>query len=91
MTGRGWSWTDCLSTRWAGLPTVTATAKPAITVLGDDELNIPSGPEARGWLETGDLDHRGRQLQNDLPRVIHAEIDRLAVLSRWRRPFAGRG
>jgi hypothetical protein len=111
--------TGSLTTRWAGLPTVTATAKPAITplisdiqgqalpedfapafrsgkptsaaelrksltaqgytVLGDGELNIPSGPEARGWLEIGDLDHRGHQLQNDLPQVIHAEIDRLAL------------
>ncbi|EAQ68738.1 hypothetical protein RS9917_04113 [Synechococcus sp. RS9917] len=111
--------TGSLNTRWAGLPTVTATAKPAITpligdiqgqalpddfapafrsgkptsaaelrkaltaqgytVLGDGELNIPSSPEARGWLEIGDLDHRGHQLQNDLPQVIHAEIDRLAL------------
>jgi hypothetical protein len=111
--------TGSLTTRWAGLPTVTATAKPAITpligdiqgqalpedfapafrsgkptsaaelrkaltaqgytVLGDGELNIPSGPEARGWLEIGDLDHRGHQLQNDLPKVIHDEIDRLAL------------
>jgi hypothetical protein len=111
--------TGSLNTRWAGLPTVTATAKPAITpligdiqgqalpedfapafrsgkptsaaelrkaltaqgytVLGDGELNIPSGPEARGWLEIGDLDHRGHQLQNDLPKVIHDEIERLAL------------
>jgi len=111
--------TGSLNTRWAGLPTVTATAKPAITpligeiqgqalpedfaptfrsgkptsaaelrkaltaqgytVLGDNELNIPSGPEARGWLEIGDLDHRGHQLQNDLPRVIQDEIERLAL------------
>ena len=111
--------TGSLTTRWAGLPTVTATAKPAITpligeiqgqslpedfaptfrsakptsaaelrkaltaqdytVLGVDELNIPSGPEARGWLEIGDLDHRGHQLQNDLPRVIQDEIERLAL------------
>jgi hypothetical protein len=111
--------TGNLTTRWAGLPTVTATAKPAITpligeiqgqalpedfaptfrsgkptsaaelrkaltaqgytVLGDGELNIPAGPEARGWLEIGDLDHRGHQLQNDLPKVIHDEIDRLAL------------
>lgn len=111
--------TGSLSTRWAGLPTVTATAKPAITpliseiqgqalpedfspsfrsskptsaaelrkalkalgytVLADDELNLPSGPEARGWLETGDLDHRGHQLQNDLPRQIQPEIERLAL------------
>jgi hypothetical protein len=82
--------TGSLTTRWAGWPTVTATAKPAITpligeiqgqaleedfaptigsgkptsaaelrkaltpqgytVLGDDELNFTSGPEARGWL-----------------------------------------
>ncbi|MCP9925848.1 BREX-1 system phosphatase PglZ type B [Synechococcus lacustris C3-12m-Tous] len=110
--------TGSLTTRWAGLPTVTATAKPAITplisdiqgqalpedfaptfrsgkptsaaelrkaltaqgytVLGDDDLNIPSGPEARGWLEIGDLDHRGHQLQNDLPRQIQPEIERLA-------------
>ena len=111
--------TGSLTTRWAGLPTVTATAKPAITpliseiqgqalpedfaptfrsgkptsaselrkaltaqgytVLGDDELNFPSGPEARGWLEIGDLDHRGHQLQNDLPRQIQPEIERLAL------------
>ena len=111
--------TGSLTTRWAGQPTVTATAKPAITpliseiqgealqedfaptfrsgkptsaaelrkaliangytVLGDDELNIPSGPEARGWLEIGDLDHRGHQLQNDLPRQIQPEIERLAL------------
>ena len=111
--------TGSLTTRWAGMPTVTSTAKPAITpligeiqgqslpedfapsfgsgkptsaadlrkaltaqgytVLGDDELNIPPGPEALGWLETGDLDHRGHQLQNDLPRVIQDEIERLAL------------
>ena len=111
--------TGSLTIRWAGLPTVTATAKPAITpligeiqghslpedfapsfgsgkptsaaelrkaltaqgytVLRDDELNIPAGPEARGWLEIGDLDHRGHQLQNDLPRVIQDEIERLAL------------
>jgi len=111
--------TGNLTTRWAGLPTVTATAKPAITPLigeiqgqalpedfapafrsgkptsaaelrkaltaqgytglGDDEFNIPSGPEARGWLEIGDLDHRGHQLQNDLPRQIQSEIERLAL------------
>jgi hypothetical protein len=49
------------------------------TVLADDELNLPSSAEARGWLETGDLDHRGHQLQNDLPRQIHSEIERLAL------------
>jgi hypothetical protein len=111
--------TGSLTTRWAGLPTVTATAKPAITpligeiqgqalledfaptfrsgkptsaaelrkaltaqgytVLGEDELNFPSGPEARGWLEIGDLDHRGHDLQNDFPGQIQPEIERLAL------------
>ena len=46
------------------------------SVLGADELNFHSGPEARGWLDIGDLDHRGHQLQNDLPRVIQDEIER---------------
>jgi hypothetical protein len=111
--------TGSLTTRWAGLPTVTATAKPAITpliskiqgqsmpedfapnfssgkassaaelrkaltadgytILKDDNLNLPPSDEARGWLETGDLDHRGHQLQNDLPKQIPAEIERLAL------------
>ena len=111
--------TGSLSTRWAALPTVTATAKPAITpligeiqgqalpddfapafrsgkptsaaelrkaltaqgytVLGDDGLQRPPSPDAKGWLESGDLDHRGHQLQNDLPRQIHSEIERLAL------------
>jgi hypothetical protein len=110
--------TGSLTTRWAGLPTVTATAKPAVTplteqiqvdsfpddfapafrsgrptsaaelrkamadqgytILTEDDLNLPTSPEARGWLETGDLDHRGHQLQDDLPKVIQAEIERLA-------------
>jgi hypothetical protein len=49
------------------------------TVLGNEELNIPSGPEARGWLEIGDLDHRGHDLQNDFPGQIQPEIERLAL------------
>ena len=58
------------------------------TILSDDELNLPSSPEARGWLETGDLDHRGHQLQDDLPRVIPAEIERetVAIKSRYADP-----
>jgi len=37
----------------------------------------PSSPRATPcWLEIGDLDHRGHQLQNDLPRVIQDEIER---------------
>ena len=42
-------------------------------------MNIPSGSEARGWLEIGDLDHRGHDLKNDFPRVIQPEIERLAL------------
>jgi hypothetical protein len=47
----------------SGKPTSAAELRKALTaqgytVLGDDELNISSGPEARGWLEIGDLDHR---------------------------------
>jgi len=111
--------TGNLTTRWAGLPTVTATAKPAITplidqiqgqalpedfapgfrngkatsaaelrkaleakgygVLTDGALDLPPSPEARGWLEIGDLDHRGHQLQDQLPSVIGSEIERLAL------------
>ena len=110
--------TGSLTTRWAALPTVTATAKPAITpligeihgealpedfapafrsgrstgaaelrkalvaegymILSTGDLNLPTSAEARGWLEVGDLDHRGHQLQNELPRVIKSEIERLA-------------
>jgi hypothetical protein len=111
--------TGSLTTRWAGLPTVTATAKPAITpligdiqgqalpddfapafrngkatsaaelrkaleaegygVLSDGALYLLPSPEAKGWLEIGDLDHRGHQLQDQLPSVIGPEIERLAL------------
>jgi hypothetical protein len=111
--------TGSLTTRWAGLPTVTATAKPAITpvidqiqgqglpedfapsfrngkatsaaelrkamdaegygVLSDGDLDLLPSPEAKGWLEIGDLDHRGHQLQDQLPSVIGPEIERLAL------------
>jgi hypothetical protein len=111
--------TGSLTTRWAGLPTVTATAKPAITplidqiqghalpedfapsfrngkatsaaelrkaleaegygVLTDGALDLLPSPEAKGWLEIGDLDHRGHQLQDQLPSVIAPEIERLAL------------
>jgi hypothetical protein len=68
----------------SGKPTSAAELRKALTaqgytVLGDDELNIPSGPEARGWLEIGDLDHRGHQLNDDLPGQIQPEIERLAL------------
>ena len=51
---RGKGWTVTLSTRWAGLPTVTATAKPAVSPvskeikgvsLGDDFLPVTADGE----------------------------------------------
>lgn len=105
--------------RWAALPTVTATAKPAVTpvagdiaggqlpddfapsfaasgkqvgaatlrpaiqasgyqVLGERVDDCPAGEEARGWLEVGVIDARGHDLQDDLPRHIEQELERLA-------------
>lgn len=104
--------------RWAALPTVTATAKPAVTpvtgdivggelpadfaprfassgrpadaaalravigaagfqVLGEASADRPAEAETRGWVETGMLDHRGHDLQDDLPGHIEPELDRL--------------
>ena len=47
-----------------GRPTTAAELRKALnavgtTVLADDELNLPSSSEARGWLETGDLEGAG--------------------------------
>ena len=68
----------------SGKPTSAAELRKALaalsyTILTDGDLNLPASAEARGWLETGDLDHRGHQLQNDLPRQIQPEIERLAL------------
>ena len=108
-----------LTSRWAALPSVTATAKPAVTpvshqiratdlpedfaprlisgkvasatelrkameaegyqILDGNGRNTPVGESSRGWLEVGDLDHRGHQLQDDLPSVIKEEIEKLAL------------
>jgi hypothetical protein len=48
-------------------------------VLSDGDLDLLPSPEAKGWLEIGDLDHRGHQLQDQLPSVIGPEIERLAL------------
>ena len=105
--------------RWAALPTVTATGKPAVTpvagkivgadlpedfapslgsggkpadaaglrgalremkyqLLGTELGDWPASDEARGWLETGQLDKRGHDLGEDLARQIDSELDRLA-------------
>ena len=107
-----------LSHRWAALPTVTATAKPAVTPVACDivgaelpddfapqiresqkpanakllrELmkskgyqilngglsDLQASEKARGWSEEGKIDKRGHQMQEDLPRILHEELDRL--------------
>ena len=105
--------------RWAALPTVTATAKPAVTplagrivgghlpedftpslgaggkladalgirgalrdlkyqILGTELGDWPASDEARGWMETCQLDKRGHDLGEDLARQMGGELDRLA-------------
>ena len=106
--------------RWAAIPTVTATAKPAVTpvadriagetlgahfqplmggsnrpvnaaalrkamtergyqIVGDGTLDLPLDADARGWLETGKVDHFGHH--NDAPtfaQLVEHELDRVA-------------
>ena len=107
-----------VKTRWAALPTVTATAKPAVTPVARDiegavlgasfaprfagsgkpvearslraameergyqilnvgEPEAPASADRRGWLETGDIDKTGHHEQDDLPRRLPQELDRL--------------
>ena len=104
--------------RWAALPTVTATAKPAVTPVASNVMgaelpddfsplmedsrkpanakmlrdkitsigyqvleggvsDLPGSETARGWSEEGKIDKRGHQLQDDLPRMLNEELDRL--------------
>ena len=118
LAGRGFR--IDLRQRWAALPTVTATAKPAVTpvaaeiegdslgptfgarmrgsrkpadastlrsameargyqILGGDSQDVPRGHPARGWLETGELDRLGHDLEAaQLARQLDTEIERLA-------------
>lgn len=113
----------CVATlrrRWAALPTVTATAKPAVTpvagdiagaelgegfepgfaetgkparaaalrtamedsgyqVLGGGTLGVPLTEDARGWVETGEIDTIGHKLKGRLARQIGDELDRVAA------------
>jgi len=105
--------------RWSALPTVTATAKPAVSpiagklegrkvpedfvplvrekaqplttdrfrsllaadgydVLAADDFGMPPRPDAKGWVECGQIDSRGHDLQASVANLIEAEIDRLA-------------
>jgi len=116
LEGRGFR--GQLNFRWAATPTVTATAKPAVTpvadqisgrklgedfypdfkesgkntnaqnirdalltdnyqILGGDEFESPISEEAKGWLETGEIDKLGHQLEARLARQIPEELDRL--------------
>ncbi len=106
--------------RWAAIPTVTATAKPAVTpvadqvagdrlgadfqpvvrgsgrpavaatvreairergyeIVGDGTLDLGPPPGARGWLETGKIDHHGHHHDAArFARLVEDELDRLA-------------
>ncbi|MDE0356375.1 MAG: BREX-1 system phosphatase PglZ type B [Gammaproteobacteria bacterium] len=106
--------------RWAAIPTVTATAKPAVTpvadriagdrlgadfqpvmrrsgrpavaatlreairergyeIVGDGTLDLGPPPGARGWLETGKIDHHGHHHDAaGFARLVEAELDRIA-------------
>ena len=106
-------------TRWAAIPTVTATAKPAVTpvagnitgdhlgadfrpvlggssrpvtaavlrdsmedegyeIVGDGSLALGPAPGARGWLETGRIDHHGHHHGAvEFAQLIDRELDRL--------------
>ena len=113
---------DCrvaVNHRWAAVPTVTATGKPAVApvadtivgaeleedfgarfkqgdrpanaanlrraiekrgyqILGSGEFDGPMAHPARGWLEYGDIDSLGHNLNGRLARQIDEELDRLA-------------
>ena len=106
--------------RWAAIPTVTATAKPAITpvaaqfagdhlgadfqpvvrgsgrpavaatvreairergyeIVGDGALDLGPPPGARGWRETGRIDHHGHHHDAaGFARLVEGELDRIA-------------
>lgn len=104
--------------RWAALPTVTATGKPAVSpvasklrggilgadfcpetadsglglnierfrrllssegfqVLGPAEPGDPHAANARGWTESGELDHFGHYLHGKLPTRIEEQLELL--------------
>ena len=108
-----------LNHRWAACPTVTATAKPAVTpaadqingqtlgedfapsfnkngkpvqakslretlqsedfqIIGGDEFETPLSEQAKGWLETAQIDTLGHQLEARLARQIPEELERLS-------------
>jgi hypothetical protein len=105
--------------RWAALPTLTATGKPAVAPVADEirgaelpadftprfepgnepadaahvraalvrrgyELvsdagdDAPATEESRGWIEVGDIDSLGHDLEVGLARQIDDQVDRIA-------------
>ncbi|WP_420448080.1 BREX-1 system phosphatase PglZ type B [Candidatus Palauibacter sp.] len=111
--------TAAIRSRWAAIPTVTATAKPAVTpvadriagdrlgadfqpvvrgsgrpasagtlreamrergyeIVRDDALDLGPPPAARGWRETGRIDHHGHHHEAaGFARLVEDELDRL--------------
>ena len=47
-------------------------------ILGTELGDWPASDEAKGWLEAGNIDHRGHDLGDELARQIEPELDRLA-------------
>jgi hypothetical protein len=112
--------TATVHSRWAAIPTVTATAKPAVTpiadqiagdrlgadfqpvargsgrparaatlrevikergyeIVGDGALDLGPPPGARGWRETGRIDHHGHHHEAvAFARQVEEELDGLA-------------
>jgi len=106
--------------RWAALPSVTATAKPAVSPIAEklqgrglpdsftpeivdaeskpltharlqsllktegyqiitaSEVGDPAKPKARGWVETGEIDKRGHDLQIKLAPLVSGQVETLA-------------
>lgn len=52
--------------------------KAGYDVIKKDVTPGPSGPDARGWTEFGNIDKRGHDLQIDLAHQIEDEVRRLA-------------
>ena len=111
--------TATVLSRWAAIPTVTATAKPAVTpvaddmagdglgaeflpvlrgtrrfarapalrdamtergyeIIGDGVLPLGPAPGARGWRETGTIDHHGHHHGAvEFAQLIDGELDRI--------------
>ncbi|MCA9126645.1 MAG: BREX-1 system phosphatase PglZ type B [Planctomycetales bacterium] len=107
--------------RWAALPSVTSTAKPAVSpiaeklegrglpdsftpeivdageskpltharsqsllktegyqIISASEVGDPAKPKARGWVETGEIDKRGHDLQIKLASLVAGQVEALA-------------